>query len=455
MKTNVVSFLLVFLALSTILSAATIYVDSAGSDTSPYETCAKGAALLSTAITAWTTSDVIFVEDNHSEAVGTSVTYSNANDSFAVPIPIYSVDCTDDSYSPAASVQIDQTGGGTDDMTFDGHFKIHGLNFNINDDLLITASDASFFLVDGVLTFDVNTASQITMGTGGTVVTMSNSTIDFSNASGGGIFFEEKDVVFHGVNFDGNPRAGGLLLTSIRGGVFRCVGCDFLDYGSGTLVDASNASTGFFNIYFTASKLPSIINFHDSGFETDGQFIFVSGTDADGASDGESFRQELYTFRGDVSTDEATYRDDGLVFTEGTTNASLKLTPASNVSVAEPLCSWPTHEWINTTGSKTFTTEVRENYTTAVNDEQFWQEVYYLGTTNSAMWTLDIGQDVLAGSSLTTSSETWTETMTGDRGAKVATTVTVNSIGLYAVRWCLAVFESGKEFYVDADPTVS
>ena len=72
---------------------ATIYVDSAGSDTSPYDTWGKAAVLLQTALTAWTTGDIILVKENSTvtPTSGTALT-GGAEDTL---IPIYSADASD------------------------------------------------------------------------------------------------------------------------------------------------------------------------------------------------------------------------------------------------------------------------------------------------------------------------------------------------------------------------
>ncbi len=447
--------MLALLLLSVPAQGAIVYVWDTGSATVPYDTWAKAATTLNLGVQQWTTSDVVYVEDSHSETQGGSMSLAATGDTALIPIPIYSVDNTDDSYSPAAATQVAVTNS-TSDINFGGHWRIFGMRFSAKDNILMPQSaNGSFHGTDLYLILDGN-GSFIGSTVARVSFSLKNSTIDFTDVNGGYLHAGYNDFLMEGVTIAGDARAGGLFYcASSVPSRFTCIGCDLSAMSGETLLDASATSQSTCILTLVGSKIPSSVTLHDSGFDDEGQYVWVTGTDPDGASDGQSFRQELHNLRGSVITDTATYRDAGLAFTEDSANASLKFTAASNVSTVEPLCSWKVYEWINSTGSTTITTEVRENFTTALTDEQFWQEVFYLGTTNSAMWTLDNGQDLLAGSSLTTSSETWTESMTGDRGAKVATTVTINKAGLYAVRYCLGAFESGKELYVDADPTVS
>lgn len=448
-----VHYLFAILLLSSPAWSATIYVDSNASGADDGTSWTDAYDLFSDAVTAWTTSDVIYVEDSHSESTAATITYTNANATGANLIEIYSVDKTDDSYSIASANQVAVTGSGSD-INFQSHFSIRGMRFSAGDNIYPPdAAGRSFRGVDVYFELTGNGSVFAPLDDQAFTILI-NCTIDFTHASGGAVSPNGAHH-WYGVTFAGSAVSGGLIQARTEGGSLICTGCDFSAMTSEIIFDAGNSAGSQFDLYLIASKLPSAVTLHDSGFGTDGATMFVTGTDADGASNGQSFRQEIYTLRGSVKTDTDTYRDSGLQFTEDSANASLKFTPASNVDTFKPMCSFTTEWWINDTGETIFTTEIRENYTTALGDEEFWQEVSYLGTTDSALWTVDVGQDTLANSTLTTSSETWTESMTGDRGAKVATTVTINKAGLYAVRWCLGAYEEGKELYVDPRPTIS
>ena len=105
------------------------YVNSvAGSNTSPYDTWAKGATTLGAAVSLATNADIIYVASDHNETPGT------AAKTFTFPstpgLLVMSVDRTSGAppatYTPGAEVTI---GAGNVAMNFGGFASINGINF--------------------------------------------------------------------------------------------------------------------------------------------------------------------------------------------------------------------------------------------------------------------------------------------------------------------------------------
>jgi hypothetical protein len=438
----------------------TIYTRSSdGDDADDGSTWALANATLAGSIADWTTSDIICIEDNHNETQATTMTLTPTGDTSAIPVPIYSVSDADDSYSIGSSCQVSVTGASSN-ISLAGNYSIAGVFFCSGNDILVSSSvtaDWSFFrdvsvdlsALNSALTFGSQAARGLTRWVGGT--------IDF----GGGGFMNvnrSSPMIFEGVTFTGDIVAAGLFRsTGANSGVTQwiCRGCDLSAYTSETLVDVSQSNQGDLNVWLIGSELPATVSIHDDAFANPRQFVFVSGTD-DSTSD-YGFRQDLYTYQGNVETDIAVYHDNGLVFEEGSTNASFKFTPASHLSKHEfPLCSPPRVEWIATTGSKTFTTEGVENFTTALDEDEVWQEILYLGTSTNPLWSLDVGKVVGGTTSLTTGTglANWTSEPSGSRSFKLETTVTINKAGVYQIRWCVAAYESGKVVHIDPKPLI-
>lgn len=434
----------------------TIYTRSSdGDDADDGSTWALANATLVGSLADWGTSDVICVENgSHTETQASSMTLSATGDTDSIQVPILSVSDADDSYSPATDCQVSVTGGA--DITFSGHFSVYGVEFCTNDNVFMNqAADTSWRSVDVNFTFTSGSAIfALAAVPAGGVSYFRGGQIDCTH--GNGCYLQSDDtgpVVLEGVTFAGNAASGGMFQAQGGGPAYYiCRGCDLSALSGETMADVSTAGGSSYTLELIGSLLPATVTIHDSGFDTSvNQTVFVSGTDD--ATGNESFRQELYQFDGDITTDTSVFRASGLTFTEGTTQATLKFEPASHVSEYEPLCSWPVATaWINSTGSTTFTTELVENFTSALTLAEVWQEIFYLGTSSSPDWSLDVGQSVGSTTALTASGGDlgdWTAEPSGSRDVKLETTVTVNKAGIYQVRYCVGAFESGKVVHFD------
>ncbi len=440
----------------------TVYTRSSdGNDGDDGSTWALANATLVGSLADWTTTDVICVEDNHNETQTASMTLTPTGDTKLIPVPVFSVSDVDDSYSIGGSCQVSVTDT-TSDITFSGHFSLFGLFACAADDMVFTnVSNDFMYLRDLSATLDGNN-SRLTFGTQASrgISRWDGGTINFSDPAGGQIAHNRDGiVVFNGVTFAGGVAGPGLFIsnssnTGMTGYVVR--GGDMSAYSGEIFADLSTIDAADFVLEILGTLLPASFTVDDGDWQNPRNYILISGSDD--ATGNESFRQDLYTFQGDVTTDTGVYHDNGLVYTEGNTNVSLKFEPTSHISKREvALCSVPRTAWISTTGPKTFTTEGIENFTTALDDAEVWQEVFYLGTTSSPEWSLDIGQVVGGTTALTagTGLANWTAEPAGSRSFKLETTVTVNKIGLYQIHWCVAAFESAKVVHIDPKPTIS
>lgn len=440
----------------------TIYTRSSdGDDADDGSTWALANKTLVGSLSDWGTSDIICISnEGHTETQTGAMTLLATGDTAAIPVPIISVSDVDDTYVKATACQVSVTGSA--DMFLGSgttYFAIAGVEFCSGDNISITgAADQSIGLEEVNFTLSSSGAKMfLTLVPKSEIRYWKGGTIDFSHASGGSLSTDDSGIIeFDGVTFAGNAASGGLFRGTSGGPAhYRCLGCDLSAMSGEVLADVSTSGSAAFRLELIGSLLPATVTIHDSGFVSYQQRVYISGTDD--ATGNESFRQDLYTYNGDITTSTSVRHDTGLQFTEGSTRASLKFEPASHISEYEPLCSWlVATEWINTTESKTFTTEIVENYTTALTLAQVWQEIFYLGTSSSPDWSLDLGQSIGSTTSLAsgTGCGNWTGEPATCRSAKLETTITVNKAGLYSVRYCVGAFESGRVVHVDT-PSVS
>jgi hypothetical protein len=171
--------------------------------------------------------------------------------------------------------------------------------------------------------------------------------------------------------------------------------------------------------------------------------VHLIGCDVDGAGAGKTYRTEVHMMGGTSVTDTSVYRNGGWSDVEGDTPLSHLMTPSSLCSPVKYIESLPITAYLGTTGSKTFTVEIAEDFTVALNASEAWIEVDYLGTANSTRWTKSTSREPLGSTALTSSAETWTG-MAGYTAHKLQKTVTVNKAGAYRVRVFLGKYEAGK-----------
>jgi hypothetical protein len=99
--------------------------------------------------------------------------------------------------------------------------------------------------------------------------------------------------------------------------------------------------------------------------------------------------------------------------------------------------------YLDSTGSKTFRVEALHDFTAAPNKDELWIEIRHLGTSNSCLFSVGGGRTIDSTATWATSTEAWTGAG-GFSKIKLEETVTVNRVGVYQVRLCLAKYEDAK-----------
>lgn len=410
---------------------------------------------------AWVDGDEIYTAHDHTET-GTSnlfLTEGTGASTMANRMPDYRVNRTSGNYDKTTGADeqtIERTG-----TTGDIDFNISGVSyfgqwFSVGDNILMNGADTSMHFKDCYFTLTgVNSTLSVGSATGDNSIKFDGGQIDFT--SDGWIAINDGKFEFKNVKLTGTADANGYIqYANNTANITVFDGCD-ISAISGTLIDASSASNTNLEVYFRNCDFHASVTFHDSGFTNDSQFVYIENSD-DG---GQLYQNAVYGFRGDVVTDTGVYYSgtNGYSDADGSVPLSMKMTPDTNVDIASPLQSLDMVARINTTGSKTFTVECVENFTTALTKRECWIEVEYLGSASETLFSMADDRefakasytDLVAGSGL----GDWTAEPAGSRTVKVTATATVNQAGLYRVRLFLAKYEASKVLHYNPAVTVT
>lgn len=418
---------------------------------------------------AWTVGDEVWVADDHLESGTNTEDIGAANSTIDDSIVVYRMNRTTNLYSPTNGTdtkQYNRTDGGADIKFSSGGDNFFGLmaglflstedNFDLTFDdqylqlldchLQMTSSGARFFI--GI------------SGSGENHTVLNRCTIEFTHANGGTLRQNGSFVYYNNVTFKGFASSFGLFnVNSDDSTLSRIVGCDFTQIDMPILVEVNSGEKNVSNIWhFIACKFKVGQIIHDTdGFGSDGAFIFIHNTD----SDGNTYISERYGFRGNIKPDLATYYLGGNRYfdVDGDKALSHRMTIAANTSLANGLASLELHGRFTTTGAKTLTIEILENFTVALNKRECWLEIQYLGQQNSTLW-LNAEDRELSGLSFTTLSagsglNDWLLPTAGARSAKVSTTINVTKAGAYRAILHVAKYEAGKLVHYNPKITVT
>lgn len=442
---------------------ATIFVDSNAAGANDGTTEADAYTTMQGGLTSWTTSDEIHVSKAHNEGTA-SVTLTATNATVSDRVPIYRIDFATDAYdaTTGADTKNLNISSANADITVSFSGAWHGMYLYAADNIVQTAAGRSSYYKD--CKFEVDSANAyFSMGSSNSDHTIDyvSCTFDLNHTSGGYINGIGGSFNFTYCTFEGTIDANGLVRpSSTKNTYLNFTGCDFsgaTHESSAPLVDMSSASDATVIVNFIACDVVSGVAYHDSTFGTDNQFVYVHNTDNAGAT----YITDRYGLRGDVTTDTGVYftGTDQYQDADGTTAMSHKMVTASNVDVASALHSLDMYARIDSTGSKTFTVEVVENFTSALTKRECWIEVMYLGGASETLWSMAEDREFVetsytnlaAGAGLAS----WTGEPGGSRSAKVTATATVNQTGVFKVRLMLANYESTKVLYYNPAVTVT
>jgi hypothetical protein len=437
--------------------AGPYYVRSTdGSDASDGLSWANAKATLAGALAVTAAGERIWVSHVHAETQATSMTLTVVGTS-ASPIQIL---CGNDSAEPPTTLATTATitTTGTSNITLSSGSRytyVYGITFSAGTGAgvsVLSNSASQWHLESCTLALGGDGASNISLGSDATQLTLTfrNVNVSFNNAAQ---FIRTRSQLL----WDGGSVLGtaptiliDYTVAAVSPGKIRLRGLD-LSLVTGTLVDIGGAGPG--SVSFEHCKLGAGVTLK-TGAGNGLAGIEVSLDHCDSADT--QYRMQRVLGYGEVSSETTIVRTGGA--TNGTTALAHKYVSASTAQFLFPFYGPEMVIWNNTTGSsKTITVEILHDSVTALDDDEIWLEVEYLGTSGfpQALFAKDRAADILATpAAQASSSVAWTTTgITNVNKQKLEVTVTPQEIGIFRARVALA--KASYTVYVDPLLTVA
>lgn len=453
---------------------ATYYVRSTdGDNLDDGSTWALAKATLAGVDSVDAAGDTVYVSQSHAESTAAAITYTFAG----TTSNMLKVICGNDAAAPPTSVA---TGAaiattGANAITVNGSVYVRGLTFNPG----FGGTGSAALTLAGGTTEAVQTYENCTFN----LVANAASSLIIGNSSSSGVrgevTFKNSDVkltnsasrieTYHGFTW----RGGSILTGSVamahlirnyavgRGARVLIDGVDLSNMGTTTPITSPTLSGGL--ITLRNCKLPASWSGGPYAAGTIGTDSRVEMYNCD--SGDTNYNLWIKDYLGEV-VDETTITKSGGA-SDGVTGLSWKITSSSSAAFHNPFVSgeivraFPGSDaeisgW--TPGaSKTVTVEIVHDSATALNDDEVWLEVSYLGNNGTplAAHANDAKANILASAAAqTTSSVTWTTTgLSSPNKQKLSVTITPQERGYLIARVYLA--KASYTVYVDPKMTVA
>jgi hypothetical protein len=414
------------------------------------------------ALTAWVIGDSIYQAHDHAETSAVTLTLICAAATTDDRVPIHRVNRITGAYDPTTGsdvIAIDVTGVDNDLLT-EFPFVWHGCHLRATDRIKHnTVSYKHSLFIDSYIEPGGFWDTAITGIC--SYVKSKNTTIEFNSIA---YWYNDIDMRHEGLAVVGASNSLGLIRPGGTDGplIGKMLGGNFTGLTSLVeyeLIDADRAGLDVIDFDFIACNWRTSQAIVDlAALDSDFQFIRVHNSNDDGST----YIAELYAFRGSVYTDTSVYfiGTGAAQDADGDTPVSREMVPTANCSVHDPMQSIDMIARVDTTGSKTLSVEIAENFTAALTRQECWIEVLSLNGVASTLWSLSYDErefvevsytNLDAGAGLAS----WEGEPVGSRSEVVQANVTINKAGMFLVRLHLGKYESGKEFFYNPVVTVS
>lgn len=407
--------------------------------------------------------DTIYVADDHAESTAAAVTLAFAG-THASPVKI--IGGNDAAEPPTAVAETATvTTTGANGITLNGTFYMRGIQFNnasgaVSASLSMEAATNGTYQEYEKCQFKLNNAggtSNIQFTAGGSAYKWKNCDVKFAHVG--------QIITTHSINWHwqgGSILPGGTAPTSLvrfPGSSLRLQalieGVDLTNGGASLNLTEANGGNGV--IVFRNCKLPTSW----AGTVVTGTLSPQTRIELHNCDSGDTnYKLWIEDYAGTIKHSTSIVRTGGA--SDGTTPISWQMVSSANAEYPMPALYSPeiASEFISTPGvQKTITVEIAHGHA-ALNDDEVWLEVQYLGQPGSPQQWLpstlvsDAKADVLAtAAAQTSSSETWSEGSPTFTKQKLSVTFTPQARGVALCRVVLA--QASRTIYVDPLATVS
>lgn len=393
----------------------------------------------------------IYVSANHAEDIASNVTY----DWVGFTSDGWTILCVDDTVAPPTTLA---TGAvcAANAIVLDHFAYIYGVTFRADTGGFQTVTGTR--LIFEKCTFHINNtgaSSSISADSSGGYVAFEliDCTLRFG-AAGQGIVLGNAPSTFTMIG--GGLHASSVAITTlIQGGGTGATGnilLDGLDLSAAAL-NFNFSDAGAYAFRAVGCTMP--VGW--TGSITSGSGAMLMDCESVGNDSGSAIhRRERKTMFGRLQDETTIIRTDGA--SDGITPLAWKFTTSSDCGYPYEVLSTPWIEvWNGSAGSvKTVTLELLHDSLTALNNDEVWVEVVYMGTSGSTRRSLARSRRGLleGASAVASSTASWVTTgLTNPNAQRVSINITPQAAGYLSVRAVLA--KPGKVVYVDPKPAVT
>lgn len=406
-------------------------------------------------------------DNRHSESTNGAITLSLAG-TLASPSQLLSVTQTGAAGASALTAgAIVATGAGSYPISINGVGYIHGITFSSgvgsgsNFSPVIAGGDNNHLVFEKctIRLATSNASARLNFGSASsgieTSVELINSTLRFG-ATGHALVISQIKMTWRGGGLHASTAAITTLIASlVDGAEVLFTGLD-LSAGatSMSIINGSGINTAgkviLRNCKMPASWSGSLFSAAPAGMGLRAEMWNCSATDT-------NYAMWVEDYSGSIKHETTIVHSGGA--SDGDTPISWKMASSANAEYPAIVLRSPEIFVPNTTtgASKTLTVEIaQDGTTTALNDDEIWLEVEYLGTSGTplALFADDAKADVLASATAqANSSETWSGLSGTNKKQSLSVTITPQEEGVYICRVCLA--KASTTVYVDPKVTVS
>jgi len=439
---------------------ATFFVSDTGSNTSPYDTWAKAATSLATAVTEATTSgDVIKVDKEHIDTLSANTTYTLAD-----RVNIYVVDKDNADAlaemdgstgyigrSDAASYAITFAGTGTNTI-YGRALRVRGAGGGSINLASTEPGERSYYNCKFLLE-NTNAAARINLTTTTANIDSGCNCTDCSfvfGSTGQSITYNGNCFLVGGsIGLTGSVPSV-VFKISITSAAFLVLNGVDMSALNGTLVGSAFLGS---IVRIVNSKLHASVSVLESQTRPPSSSASVEVYNS--ASGDEHYLFANYNSLGETIVSTGIYANDGAEWNAAAAKYSWKITTTSNANYNLPYASPWIHKHHEGTSAITPSLEgFRDGSTTVIQNDEVWPEFSYQGTTGFPLGVIvNSGRMSPNGSPANqTSSKTYSDWQTGtsaDSTFKLATTSTItpSEIGNLSARVCVG--EPETTVYVD------